>query len=109
MTFLAKTPFPPYYAVIFTSILPMSSSEYEQTAKKMAELAQEQPGYLGEESTRNSEGHGITISYWDSLDAIQQWKLQVDHQEAQKRGKKEWYLSYHTRICKVERDYSFPI
>ena len=52
-------------------------------------------------------GVGVTISYWNSLDAIQNWKSVESHATAQKRGQKHWYKHYKVRICKVERDYEF--
>lgn len=55
------------------------------------------------ESARD-EGLGITVSYWDSLEAIRLWKENAAHQVAQERGKNEWYESFGLRICKVERD-----
>ena len=102
---IAKTPPPPYYAVIFTSLKRPTAEAYQHTAARMVELAKEQPGYLGYESAR--EDVGITISYWDSLDAIRHWKQQTEHLAAQQRGRADWYTAYKTRICKVERDYAF--
>lgn len=102
---IANTPNPPYYAVIFTSIRTEIEDDYLLMAIKMVEMAQVQEGYLGHESAR--EGLGITVSYWKSLDAIKQWKMNVDHLFAQKFGKSKWYAAYKTRICLVERDYGF--
>lgn len=104
---IAKTPEPPYYAVIFTNIRTEIEQDYAATAELMVELAEKQTGYLGHESVRN--GLGITISYWESLEAIKAWKMQSDHIIAQQRGRKEWYAAFKTRICKVERDYGFGI
>ena len=69
---IAQTPQPPYYAVIFTSLRTDITEGYADTATRMVELAKEQPGYLGHESAR--EGIGITVSYWESLDSIRNWK-----------------------------------
>lgn len=102
---IAATPTPPYYAVIFTSERTDVIDGYSQMAGRMAELAKQQPGYLGYESAR--EELGITVSYWDSLEAIKNWKKNTEHLVAQSRGRKEWYANYKTRICKVERDYDF--
>lgn len=99
----ANTPSPPYYAVIFTSIRTDLEEGYEEMAQEMVRLAALQPGYLGHESARNELG--ITISYWESLEAIKAWKAQSDHQIAQKKGREKWYSSYKTRIALVERDY----
>ena len=100
---IARTPQPPYYAVIFTSIRTGVENGYEAMAQRMVELAAEQPGFLGVESAR--EQVGITVSYWRDPDSIAAWKRHAEHQVAQERGKLDWYSAYKTRICKVEREY----
>lgn len=104
----ANTPNPPYYAVIFTSQRTEKDDEgYGKIAHLMDELASKQTGFLGVESSRDQDGIGITISYWNSLESIKLWKENIPHQKAQAKGKSDWYSRYITRICKVERDYSF--
>lgn len=105
MSGIAQTPKPPYYAVIFTSERTEGDHGYGAMAEEMLMLAAKQPGFLGVESAR--EGLGITVSYWDSLEAIQNWKQNERHLLAQRQGKDEWYQAYKTRVCRVERDYSF--
>lgn len=102
---IAKTPSPPYYAVIFTSISTDVREGYENTADRMVELAQGQEGYLGMESAKQEVG--ITVSYWKDLDSIRKWKMNSEHLMAQDKGRAEWYKNYKTRICVVERDYEF--
>jgi len=46
----AATPSPPYYAVIFTSVHHAGGDAYAETAQRMAELAAQQPGFLGFET-----------------------------------------------------------
>lgn len=103
MSDIANTPKPPYYAVIFSSHRTDSDNGYGEMAERMAELAAQQPGYLGMESAR--EGLGITVSYWESLEAIRNWKQNAEHQEAQRLGHQQWYSSFRVRIAKVEREY----
>ena len=57
------------------------------------------------ESARGESGLGITLSYWDSLEAISHWKRHAEHQLAQKEGREVWYSHYEVRIAKVERAY----
>ena len=102
---IATTPPAPYYAVIFTSLRTEGDHGYEAMSDKMVELASRQPGYLGYESGRSETG--ITVSYWQSVEAIKNWKANLDHQLAQKEGREHWYSHYKVRICKVERDYGF--
>jgi heme-degrading monooxygenase HmoA len=95
----------PYYAVIFTTLLTDDIAGYLETAVRMEKLAELQEGFLGIESARNKVG--ITVSYWNSLEAITQWKHNLEHTEVRKRGREQWYQQYQLRICKVERDYGF--
>jgi len=59
---IARTPEPPYYAVIFTSLRTEGDQGYAQTAEEMERLAAQQPGYLGIESARDAGGLGITVN-----------------------------------------------
>ena len=102
---IAKTPQPPYYAVIFTSERMSIDEGYAEMATQMLELAKLQPGFLGEESAR--EELGITVSYWESLEAIKNWKQNAKHLQAQKLGKEKWYKKYKLRVAQVERDSDF--
>lgn len=102
----AKTPEPPYYAVIFSSQRTEGEKGYAQMAERMLELAAKQAGFLGVESARNNDGFGITVSYWESLEAISAWKQHSEHRMAQETGKKLWYQDYQLRIAKVECAYS---
>ena len=95
----------PYYAVIFSNLQTDNLEGYNEMAEAMESLAKEQPGYLGMEHARSDLG--ITISYWESLDDIRNWKTNLKHLEAQRKGKEQWYAWYKTRICKVEREYEF--
>ncbi len=95
----------PYYAVIFTSVQTENIEGYAEMADLMEALAKQQPGFLGIESARNEVG--ITVSYWQSLESIKNWKANLDHLIAQKKGREQWYSYYKVRICKVEREYEF--
>ena len=59
---------PPYYACIFTSVqnksVPTALYGYSTLANEMEELAKQQNGYMGIDSSP-----GITISYWENNDA----------------------------------------
>ena len=68
-----------------------------------SELAARQPGYLGVESVRGADGFGITVSYWESQEAIRAWRDEAEHRIAQDRGRREWYEAYELRVCRVER------
>jgi heme-degrading monooxygenase HmoA len=102
---LASTPQPPYYSVIFTSIKNDGINNYEEVSLRMMELVENQPGFLGVEYAR--EDLGITVSYWKDLESIKNWKNNIEHLAAQKKGKTDFYKAFKVRIAKVERDYQF--
>jgi heme-degrading monooxygenase HmoA len=108
MSGIARTPEPPYYAVIFASQRTDGDRGYGLMAEKMVELASQQEGFLGVESARDAE-LGITVSYWDSLEAIKNWKDHAAHKVAQEKGKTEWYQNFALRVCKVERQNFFEM
>lgn len=78
---------------------------YAEMSEKMVELAAQQKGFLGVESVR--EKLGITVSYWRDLEAIKNWKHNVEHTMAREKGRTAWYKSFKVRIAKVEKDYGF--
>ena len=102
---LSKTPRPPYVAIIFTSQQTGDLGGYDETSARMEELAAAQPGYLGIESTRDTAGFGITVSYWTDAQSARDWKAVAEHQAAQERGRSQWYVAYRVRIATVEREY----
>jgi heme-degrading monooxygenase HmoA len=96
---------PPYIAVIFSSVRTAGDNGYADAAQRMDELAAQQPGYLGIEAARGSDGFGITVSYWSDEASAQAWKRVAEHVEAQRRGRDEWYVSYTVRVATVTREY----
>lgn len=104
----ASTPEPPYYAVIFTSTRTAVDEGYGDMAVKMVEMASQQPGFLGYETARGADGLGITVSYWESEEAIANWRRDAEHRIAQSHGRDKWYAAFVTRVAKVERARSFP-
>lgn len=99
----AQTPEPPYYAVIFTSQRTAGDDGYADTAERMVALAARQPGFLGVESARGSDGVGITVSYWASEEAIAAWRNHAEHSLAREQGHARWYAQFNVRVAKVER------
>lgn len=92
--------------VIFTSLRTEVDAGYAEAAQRMLELAAQQPGFLGVESAR-SDGLGITLSCWQSEEAIRAWREHAEHSAVREQGRADWYAAFATRVAKVERAYSF--
>jgi heme-degrading monooxygenase HmoA len=103
----ARLPSPPYYAVIFSSKRPPAAGDdgYAETAQRMVDLVQQQPGFLGAESTRGADGFGITVAYFDSEASIAAWRANAEHAAARAEGRSRWYEHFELRVAKVERAY----
>lgn len=95
------------FAVIFTSTRTEGDNGYAEASERMMQLVAEQPGFLGIDSIRGADGVGITISYWESEASILAWREHPEHRVIQPRGRAEWYSAFHTRVCRVEREYRF--
>jgi heme-degrading monooxygenase HmoA len=109
MPFISKTPKPPYYAVVFTSInADVDHTEHAETYKRMVALAQSYDGYLGIEPARNYDGSRVAVVYWKDHESILAFARDPEHMIAKKKGREIWYSHYMIRICKVERDYGRP-
>lgn len=104
-TALAKTPEPPYFAVIFASRRTDGDAGYGDMAGRMAELSRSMPGFLGMDSARDADGTGLTVCYWRSEADIAAWKSQAEHLQAQRLGHAHWYADFELRIARVERAY----
>ena len=104
----ARTPEPPYYAVIFCSRRTHHDADaYAAASARMLDLAARQPGFLGVDSVRDERGCGITVSYWDSEAAIAAWKHQAEHAATRAAGRTRWYEAYELRVARVERAYGW--
>ena len=65
-------------------------------------------GFLDADSVRDSDGVGITVSYWRSLKAIENWKYDALQMQWKELGWKIRYQEYFIHICKVETENIFP-
>ncbi|GGN00785.1 hypothetical protein GCM10011609_44150 [Lentzea pudingi] len=98
---------PPYYAVVFTTVRTDDQNGYRETNTRMEELVREVPGYLGMDHAQNPGGLGITVAYFRDVDALTQWRTNLEHRAAQQRGREHWYDTYTLHVAKVERSHGF--
>ena len=80
---------------------------YVAAAAAMGKLAAIQCGYLGVHSVRDTNGLGITISYWSSDAHAKAWRDQPDHAAIREAGRDRWYSSYSLHVAEVTRSYDW--
>lgn len=80
---------PPCHVVIFSSSHSDGDADHgcAETSARMVELAREQPGFLGVESTRAEDGFGIAVSDRVGEQAILEWRRHAEHVLARERGR----------------------
>ncbi len=91
------------WAVIFISRLKTDAPGYAETARRMVELVETMPGFLGHASWRDEEGRGVTISWWRDEESIRRWRDHPEHVQARRRGDVDWYADWHVQICRIRK------
>ena len=79
-------------------------SAYRATADRMEELAREQPGFRSLKSFAADDGERVTISEFESLAAVNAWRANAEHLEAQRRGHDEFYAEFSLQTCELIRE-----
>ena len=47
------------------------------------------------------------MSYWTSLQAIAKWRGHLEHLEAQRMGRSQWYEAFEIAVGKIKRHTEF--
>ena len=95
---------PPYVAVIFTARHAEGTpSQASQAALRLGELAINQSGFLGIDTSFDESGHEVTASYWQDLAAVESWQQAEAQREANGQGgDTAWLTQYDIRVCHIQ-------
>lgn len=77
-------------------------SQYKDMDDATLAEAKSMDGYLGHECASSEDGT-VFMSYWRDEAAVAAWSRHPLHRKAKLKGQAEWYASYPTVICTVER------
>ena len=77
-------------------------AEYRRMDDDTLAIAMGMDGYLGHEYASSGDGT-VFMSYWRDDEAVSSWAENPLHRRAKAQGQAEWYASYRTVICTVER------
>ena len=97
------------YAVIFKSKRQDSNSElYYENNDALDEKIKSLPGYIKHSGIRHPETReGVTVAYFNSLEAIKKWRKDSEHMDAKKLAKSHFYESYSVEITEVIDSYGW--
>jgi len=92
--------------VCFRSRLaPDAQAEYAPLAAEIAALASAQPGLLNFKTFAASDGKRVTLAEFENAEAVEAWRVNPRHQEAQQAGRERFYETYRVQVCEVVREY----
>jgi len=97
------------YVVIFeVEVKPEGKERYLEIAGKLKEQLVKMEGFISIErfSSLVKEGKILSLSFWESEDSIKKWKANIDHLNAQSRGRESLFKDYRIRVAKVQKDYT---
>ena len=93
---------------VFRSRLkPEIQEEYYQWAARIAALAKTMPGYVSHKSFVAEDGERVTIVEFENDEGQRTWATNLQHVEAKKKGRADFYTEYKLQICRVERESVF--
>ena len=97
------------YLVVFRSTRKLDDGAiYSEWSEKMEILVKTIDGYEKHFGFRDPDTReGVTISYFNSLEAISEWKNLADHKVAQDLGREKFYEEYSVQVCEILRDYEY--
>lgn len=96
-------------AVIFEVYLAEGGQqEYLSIAADLRKFLTDRPGFVSIERFQSlvDPNKLLSLSYWESEQAVDDWRNLFEHRLAQKRGKNALFASYRIRVAQVLRDYS---
>ena len=97
------------FAVIF-EVNPKNEGkeEYLQIAAKLRNFLEDREGFISIERFQSltEDGKILSLSFWDTEKAIEDWRNILEHRSAQKKGKYSLFHSYRIRVAQVVRDYT---
>jgi len=81
--------------------------EYQVWIARMRDLAMTMPGYVSHKSFTADDGERVTIVEFESEEGQRVWATNLQHIEAKKKGRADFYTEYKLQVCTVQRESAF--
>ena len=86
--------------VVFRSRLKEGvEAELTKVGMRMYELASSMPGFISYKDFVAEDGENASIIEFESLGAVDAWREHLEHKEAQRRGREEFFSEYQIQVC----------
>ncbi len=96
-------------AVIF-EVVPTKEgkAEYLEIAATLRQFLENRDGFISIERFQSltDENKILSLSFWRDENAVAAWRNELEHRNAQKKGKESLFHSYRIRVAEIVRDYT---
>jgi len=84
------------------------TAEYLEIAKGLKNFLPNQEGFISIERFKSlaDENKVLSLSFWETEEAIEKWRNKMEHRQGQLKGKKQLFHSYRIHVAEVVRKYS---
>ncbi len=81
--------------------------KYLELAAMLKPMLSTAEGFISAErfSSLNEEGKLLSMNVWESEEAIEKWRNNLQHRMSQAEGKNKLFESYKITVCKAIREY----
>ncbi len=82
--------------------------KYLELAAMLKPMLSGAQGFVSAErfQSLNEEGKLLSMNVWESEEAIEKWRNNLQHRMSQAEGKNKLFESYKITVCKALREYS---
>ena len=86
---------------------PEAMDEYDEVAPRIEELARSMPGFLEVKTFVAEDGERCSIARFDSMEHQRDWRMNAEHQVAQRAGRDRFYSDYTIQVCALLDERTF--
>ena len=86
---------------------PENVADYQAWIVRMSALAKTMPGYISHKAFTAEDGERVTIVEFESEEGQRVWATNLQHIEAKKKGRADFYTEYKLQVCAVQRESAF--
>jgi heme-degrading monooxygenase HmoA len=86
----------------------IDAAAYQAVFEQMLEAVSTISGFRGIEGFGGEDGSELAVAWFDSDEAIAEWKRHPAHLVAQERGRQEFFKSYEITVADTDRQYGWP-
>ncbi len=85
----------------------MGMEKYLELAAMLKPMLSGAEGFISAErfQSLNEEGKLLSMNVWESEEAIEKWRNNLQHRMSQAEGKNKLFESYKITVCKAVREY----